>query len=604
MSSSSSFLTLADCHALKAELDAAAEDADMLCAVLQRFQGAATSVKNLSESKVARHVKKQLCRHPDARVSTLAHELVEVWTRLLTVDVARRQSSNASSSSDAASGSGTGSGAGTDSGSGTGSGTGNGTGTGNDAWHDSDDLVACVLKHTHVLALLALKAVARSWNTRVRELCHAPGWHLHLLGAATADLTLQLSAGQDRWVHCAALLRTLTATHTLCCYDARWRGSKDHHQLQVPHLPALAVPAGQTGDKRQRSWFHLHHGKSADSRFLELAGVVHVAIHGSTLARLELSNSAIGADGAGAIAQALLSAPTLLRVDLGGNPLGDEGVAQLGAALCADGAAQLTTLELNEVGLTARGVRPLADYLLAPTCSLQCLGLRGNALGAAGAATLGACLATNVALDSLDISRNQIRDAGMQALGTALLDSGRNSGLQFIVCDTFAIHPNIRVNLSNKSLGLAGAELLAGVLCGNKWVQTLDLSRAYLGNGGVARIVRMLQVNTTLTTLRLDGVPLDIGVLRGDDAVEQLHLCGRGLGPLSAQLIGGLLRTNRTLRSLDLSGNAIGDDGASALLKELGAHRERALTSLNLANNGRISSRTAKGLAALVELVV
>ena len=137
-------------------------------------------------------------------------------------------------------------------------------------------------------------------------------------------------------------------------------------------------------------------------------------------------------------------------------------------------------------------------------------------------------------------------------------------------------------------LGICADDPAAGVAALKQWVGALGLPRGALHG------------------MDKDGVPLDIGVLRGDAdaAVEQLHLCGRGLGPLSAQLIGGMLRTNRTLRALDLSGNAIGDDGASALLKELGAHRERTLTSLNLANNGRISSRTAKALAALVELVV
>ena len=111
----------------------------------------------------------------------------------------------------------------------------------------------------------------------------------------------------------------------------------------------------------------------------------------------------------------------------------------------------------------------------------------------------------------------------------------------------------------------------------------------------------------TGTTEHVEGHgPLDIGVLRGDAdaAVEQLHLCGRGLGPLSAQLIGGLLRTNRTLRSLDLSRNAIGNEGACALLNALRAQPAPGLTSLDLRDNGRIRGTTAKALGGLVALTI
>ena len=591
-SSHSTFLTLADCHSLKARLEEA-NDAETLCVVLRKLQGAATSVKNLSESRIARLVKKQLCKHPDARVSTLAHELVSAWTQLLAVDVVRRQSSSASSSSDTA---------------------------GSGSWHDSEDVVAYVLKHCSVLTLLALKRVARSWNARVLEICHSPGSadNARLLGPGTADLTLQLSSGKkDKWVHCAALLRTLTATHTMCCYDARWLGSPDYHQLQVSpdDLCKSAWPNSSLQisslQSSQRSWFH--RGKTAASRFLELVGLVHVAMHSRTLCKLHLGYSTIGADGVGAVAQALLAAPTLHWLDIGSNPLGDEGVALLAAALCADGAAQLQSLVMPKVGLTARGVRPLADYLARPACSLHYLNLSGNSLGAAGAAALGSGLATNVKLEGLVITGNQIRDEGMHALGTVLLNGGHSRNLHTIDCDAFittpgAIQGTTTLNLSHKSLGLSAVVLLAGVLCTNKYAHTLDLSRAYLDDDGgtraLALIVRMLQINTTLTALRLDGEPLPIAQLRGDDAVEELSLSGRRLGPLSALLIGKLLRTNRTLRSLDLSNNAIGDDGANALAKELGANRERALTSLNLAGNGRISSRTAKALDALVKRLV
>jgi hypothetical protein len=105
-----------------------------------------------------------------------------------------------------------------------------------------------------------------------------------------------------------------------------------------------------------------------------------------------------------------LDLATLTSLTLDGNKIGDEGLRLLGTLPAF---AQLRTLHLAHTGVTADG---LATFLRTPPPALTNLGLNGNAVGDAGAASLAAHPTGWTTLG--------LRDVGLTAAGAKALLAG------------------------------------------------------------------------------------------------------------------------------------------------------------------------------------
>jgi Ran GTPase-activating protein (RanGAP) involved in mRNA processing and transport len=105
---------------------------------------------------------------------------------------------------------------------------------------------------------------------------------------------------------------------------------------------------------------------------------------------LNLWNNSIGVAGAQALARALHAGRTLRELNLRENSIGDAGTLALAAALSAPGAAPLETLRL-----------------------------RTNQIGPEGAEALARTLATNTALQLVELGANPIGERASAALATA-----------------------------------------------------------------------------------------------------------------------------------------------------------------------------------------
>ncbi|CAJ1409280.1 unnamed protein product [Effrenium voratum] len=170
---------------------------------------------------------------------------------------------------------------------------------------------------------------------------------------------------------------------------------------------------------------------------------------GSTqLQYLDLSVNGIQADGADALARALRGNRSLTYLDLGYNRIGPEGALALGQlADCA-----LKVLRLEDNGLGDAGA---VGVLRLP---LEELRLGFNQVSAQGAVYL-AMLLRGASLRRLDLTGNQLQDAGAAAFAAAMQKS---CCLEELV-------------LAGNAIGSAGGAALAQALQNNWRLQALDL---------------------------------------------------------------------------------------------------------------------------------
>ena len=185
------FLTQRDCCFYRERLEATV-DAGVLCEQLQQLQATKASLSSLAASKLARFVKKILCKHVDGRVVKLARRLVQTWTELATHEELERATAAAAAASRSIS---------------------------SHPWLEVEDAVASVLRQCTVPSLLALKAAARPWRARVHALASTPRWHALGGEREALDLSLALaSGGARRWVLCRALLLASPRAALLCAW--------------------------------------------------------------------------------------------------------------------------------------------------------------------------------------------------------------------------------------------------------------------------------------------------------------------------------------------------------------------------------------------------
>jgi hypothetical protein len=147
---------------------------------------------------------------------------------------------------------------------------------------------------------------------------------------------------------------------------------------------------------------------------------------------LGLASSQIGDAGALALAEGLADHPALQLLDLRQNAaLADDGATALGALLARNGT--LRTLDLTRCKIGARGGAALAAGLGA-NGALTHLQLRDNQVGDEGGVAFGAALAANSVLELLNLNDNGIGDAGARALLAGLEENA--------ACDRFDADSN------------------------------------------------------------------------------------------------------------------------------------------------------------------
>ncbi|XP_059818068.1 NACHT, LRR and PYD domains-containing protein 3-like isoform X2 [Hypanus sabinus] len=212
-------------------------------------------------------------------------------------------------------------------------------------------------------------------------------------------------------------------------------------------------------------------------------------------------------------------------IDVG---LTDSGVEDLASALSTN--TSLMELDMSENELGDAGVKIVSAALRNPECKIQKLRLDGVGLTDSGAEDLTSALSTNPSLMELQLTGNKLGDSGVKLVSAAL----RN--------------PECKIQtLCLRDVGLtdSGAEDLVSALSINPSLMELDLSNNELGD---------------------TGVKLVSAALRNPECkIQKLVLNYVGLTDSGAEDLASALSTNPSLTQLDLSGNNLGDSGVKLM---------------------------------------
>ncbi|XP_007492316.1 NACHT, LRR and PYD domains-containing protein 12 [Monodelphis domestica] len=270
---------------------------------------------------------------------------------------------------------------------------------------------------------------------------------------------------------------------------------------------------------------------------------------------------------------------------------------RISAAACQDIAAALVTnpnlirLDLSRNVLGAAGVRLLAGGLLHPRCRLQMLQLRRCHVDGEACQELSKVLSTSQHLAELDLTGNALGESGLQLLCPGLGHSAcKLQTLWLKICHlTPAACQNLssvlstnqsltELDLSLNDLGDAGVTSLCEGLCHSKsQLHTLRLGICRLTFVSCEALSTTLQSNVHLKALDVSFNDLeDMGVhllceglQHPTCKLQKLWLDSCCLSGAACRDLASALGANQTLRELYLTNNALGDAGVQLLCQRL-----------------------------------
>lgn len=251
------------------------------------------------------------------------------------------------------------------------------------------------------------------------------------------------------------------------------------------------------------------------------------------LRELSLRDNELGDAGARPVLQALQGAARALRkLSLQNCGLTEAGCGALAGVLRAVPSLRELQLSYNQLG--DAGLRLLCDGLLDPQCRLEALHLEDCGLTAAGCERLAAALRDKAELRELVLSSNAVGEEGARALC---------QGLAAAPCPLEALR------LESCGLSSGSCEAVGAVLAAKDSLREVDVSSNQLGDAGVARLCAEL--------------------LKARCRVQTLWLWECGLTAAGCRELSGVLRAKESLRELSLADNPLGDDGARLLCESL-----------------------------------
>ncbi|CAF4270656.1 unnamed protein product [Rotaria socialis] len=219
----------------------------------------------------------------------------------------------------------------------------------------------------------------------------------------------------------------------------------------------------------------------------------------------------------------------------------------------------LTALDLSTNQMRNAGIQHLANILENNT-TLTTVNLAINRIGPIGTQYLANVLKNNLTLAELNPHENPIRDLGIEHLADAL---SYNSTLATL-------------NLAGNQIGAVGAQHLAKALQNNTTLTKLDICANQIGTTEVQHLANFLHTNTVLTTLNLtdnqiegQGVQYFANALSNNTTLTTLDLHFNQIGDQGAQHLANVLQNNTTLMTLDIHWNQIGELGAQHLANAL-----------------------------------
>ncbi|XP_063545289.1 uncharacterized protein LOC134753349 [Cydia strobilella] len=250
-------------------------------------------------------------------------------------------------------------------------------------------------------------------------------------------------------------------------------------------------------------------------------------------------------------------------------------------------ACRLRSLCLQRAGLAGE---PLLCLVIALKCnrSVRELRLCDNRLTGADAAQIATLLKINSRIQLLDLSNNQIQDAGVGHIADALVEqstqsppSANSSPMSPHTCPLIGGGHEARglafLVLWNNQLTRNAAHHLARMVRASKSLYVLNVGRNAIGSAGVRVVGAGALLSLGLQGVRLlsDAAPLLRQALLQDTHLQRIDLRDNRLGAEGLQAILNAMETNTTLTQVDLD-----DPAESSPSEDLVARLTREVRAL------------------------
>ncbi|RUS91250.1 hypothetical protein EGW08_000962 [Elysia chlorotica] len=237
----------------------------------------------------------------------------------------------------------------------------------------------------------------------------------------------------------------------------------------------------------------------------------------STVHSLDLRLNALDDAGGEALAGLLQNTRTLRELNLSSCGLSPDSLRTLAVAVGANRSLFDLDLSFLEVGDESA---PYMRDMLRSNSGLRKLRLRSNNLTWSGCYVIAEGLTRSTSLQVLDLGRNLLGDAGMQALAKFLPDTSISE-----------------LYVENCSLSQAGCEHLGDVVAHCKRLRTLDASTNLLTDAGIGKLAAALERSSSIENVGLNmcgltnnGFSKLLDMLEKNTSLLQVKLCYNRLG--------------------------------------------------------------------------
>eukprot|EP01114_Cavostelium_apophysatum_P000437 TRINITY_DN10401_c0_g1_i1.p1 TRINITY_DN10401_c0_g1~~TRINITY_DN10401_c0_g1_i1.p1 ORF type:complete len:405 (+),score=32.08 TRINITY_DN10401_c0_g1_i1:98-1312(+) len=256
----------------------------------------------------------------------------------------------------------------------------------------------------------------------------------------------------------------------------------------------------------------------------QIDSLTNILSSNTAIRRLVLSVNNLNSAQFLSVAKALSTNSTLIDLEVSCNNLSDDLLVTEAMGFLG-GNTTLRKITIYPTTVTPRSARAFAEAAKKTNVSLQHLNFAQNDIEDGGAVAIASILPLLATLTTLDLRSCKIDTKGMTALAKAL---GKNIALQnldltynqlggLVAPFAEAIEKNSvlkTLNISENSVGVHGAQLLADALRKNSTLTHLYLAFGNITNeGGHYFLETLTQRNRSLTRLHLIGNKIDENVL-------------------------------------------------------------------------------------------
>ncbi|XP_024973809.1 RAN GTPase-activating protein 2-like [Cynara cardunculus var. scolymus] len=239
---------------------------------------------------------------------------------------------------------------------------------------------------------------------------------------------------------------------------------------------------------------HFHNNMIRDGGAIAISQLVKES---PMLEDFRCSLARIGSVGGVALAEALATCTLLKKLDLRDNVFGTEAGIALSRGL--SGHANLIEIHLGHLNLEDEAAIAILNALETCPSSIEALEMAGNAITSEAAPAIAACITSKKdSLTKLNLSENELKDAGAVAIGRAVAVEEEFGRLMM-------------VDLSSNGIGSGGARILAKAVAGKPVFRLLNINGNFISNKGIEDVREIFQ-----NSPRMLG-PLDANNPDGED---------------------------------------------------------------------------------------